>query len=138
MSQSNRTSNLSLSQAIRLGSMLAPQAFGVPVSADGGRCVVLTAVLACGVDLRLGTGWGPLRSMFPIASVMATCPHARCGGEIDYTGDVLGVMIHMNDAHHCTRETIADWVATIEAQQPAIDREHATPEDCACESAVSA
>lgn len=133
-------SNLSLSQAIRLGAMLAPQAFNYFLK-DGATCAMGAALQAGGAGEHL-TDYlkcGELIiEMFPLAADLHAaalhCPEG-CG---HCRSSVWGMVAHLNNDHKLSRERIATWIETIEAQQPAIDHEHATPEDCPCESAVSA
>ena len=115
---------MKLSDAIRLGAMLKPQAFGDYT--DGrGTCAWGAANEAIGVaaddDGDLTGPW------LALCCADVSCP--SCGGRygsIDPGGDgcprVATLIAHLNDHHRWTREQIADWVATIEAQQ-----EQATP-----------
>lgn len=97
-------------EAMRLGSMMWEQAFGVGWSLDGKRCAVVTATSAACVD------------RFPVYSLKVPCPlgcsHAIpsyfIGEESQPTAHVNQVCAHLNDKHRWTREKIADWLEPIE------------------------
>jgi hypothetical protein len=99
-----------LSEAIRLGAMMTPQAFRTLLTADG-ACALGAALLAAGApaerDLR-GAG-----TLWPWAfTVSANCPSCR------RSHLVSGVITHLNDTHRWTREQIARWVSGIEPEDP--------------------
>jgi hypothetical protein len=102
-----------LHEAIRLGAMLKPQAFGTQY--DGrGTCANGAALDACGVledALRARTSVGFL---FPITEQKTSrCP--QCGLRSDSCAKTFGGLIaHLNDDHRWTREEIADWVQSVE------------------------
>ncbi len=103
-----------LSEAIRLGAMLKPQAFGDYT--DGiGTCALGAANEAIGLSANDDETEGP----WPFIAIGLPCP--SCGvtlGADPETG--LGEMVeHLNDYHRWTREVIADFVETIEAQHEA-------------------
>lgn len=113
-----------LSEAIRLGAMDHPQAFGVLVTADGARCALGSALLAVGIPV--------IDSVFVHAKAFAQWPILGKHGqqcpvcEWFYLCNVAGAIAHLNDCHRWTREQIADWVETIEcAQEPESHREPA-------------
>jgi hypothetical protein len=99
-----------LSEAIRLGAMMSPQAFRA-LFTDDGTCALGGALLAVGA-----TGEPALRSVrnrWPWAfTVSANCP--SCGRSCH----VFGVITHLNDNHRWPREQIATWVAGIEPSDP--------------------
>ena len=105
---------MTLSEAIRLGAMLRPQAFGVKF--DGvGTCALGAALDASGalgmsetVEAKRYREWN-LNAWFQ----EATCP--ECGRIRSLFME--GTIPHLNDKHRWTRERIADWVETIEQQQ---------------------
>lgn len=105
---------MKLSEAIRLGAMLKPQAFGLCYS-DGRTCAMGAAWDAIGKlhvtasDPSIDFG----DSYWAVAGV--SCP--VCGRA---SGSGMAVA-HLNDDHRWTREQIADWVETIErAQEPPV------------------
>jgi hypothetical protein len=117
---------MTLSEAIRLGSMMKPQTFGIFY--DGiGTCANGAARDACGAL----ESFASLETYFPIAaSIAKQCP--ICGERSDSCADNLGGLIaHINDDHRWTRERIADWVETVEASAATTTEEH-TGEDSAC------
>lgn len=102
-----------LSEAIRLGAMLKPQAFegpsAVPLKYQTRTCALAAAADALGLR-ELNIWFRP----WPWPWVndehrQRVCPVC--------TTDQLhpaGVIAHLNDHHHWAREVIADFVATIE------------------------
>ena len=103
---------MKLSEAIRLGAMLRPQYQGAYFG-GGGSCALGAALEAIGRlaynEVLQGCS-GDLE--FPIIAVSAGCP--ICTFDVHRLGCTV---THLNDEHGWTREAIADWVATIEAQQ---------------------
>src|SRR4051812_277136 len=105
-----------LSEAIRLGSMLGPQAFnkasvtrrqyfglvGPKVTA---YCAVGAAIVAAGYFQR---EWAE------VSRIIAACP--GCG---KIGNGVYGTIMHLNDRHRWTRERIADFVEAHEDALPA-------------------
>ena len=104
-----------LSEAIRLGALLKPQAFGL-MTRDGGTCAWGAALEAAGIRFNCFGTLAPLPDDWKVLSAtLTTCP--ACGDEC-HVGGIMGG--HLNDIHRWTRERIADWVATIErAESPA-------------------
>jgi hypothetical protein len=97
---------MKLSEAIRLGAMMRPQAFRTLLT-DGGACALGAALLAVGA--RPEEAVRSALNRWPWAStVSADCP--RCGR----SRTVFRVITHLNDRHRWTREQIAKWVAGIE------------------------
>lgn len=107
-----------LSEAIRLGSMLKPQAFGKSYDAHiGGTCAIAAAVDAIGL---LKTDGGTLLNACHLSAVpeawrltinqRVTCPNCHVTCRVD------GVAAHLNDHHRWTREQIAAWVETLETE----------------------
>jgi hypothetical protein len=94
-----------LSQAIRLGSMLKPQVFGI-LRNRWGTCALGAAREAVGVrtraSVKLPWGWIEQES---------ECPSCADEMSVDW------IITHLNDNHRWTRERIADWVATVEPKQ---------------------
>jgi hypothetical protein len=95
-----------LSEAIRLGAMMRPQAFRTLLT-DDAACALGAALLAVGA--RPEEAVRSALNRWPWAStVSADCP--RCGR----SRAVFRVITHLNDGHRWTREQIAKWVAAIE------------------------
>src|SRR5580765_2975940 len=97
---------MKLSEAIRLGSMLKPQAFG---HFDTGR-----GTCALGAAREAAGGMS-----FPISTASpATCPACQ---QVMVTSEKVwataATVVHLNDKHRWTRERIADWVEGVGAAQ---------------------
>lgn len=97
-----------LSEAIRLGAMMRPQAFGHYSLQHKGSCAMVAAAEVEGSEYRaycdlinLAYNYAPL-----------SCP--ACSHEARI---FCGLVAHLNDNHRWTREAIADWVDSIEQQQ---------------------
>ena len=109
-----------LSEAIRLGSMIRPQAF------DGwdtkGSCALAAAAEAAGIDRALlpfdgrhDLRYCEIAKRFPISYSDVPCP--QCGNsEKQSSFPFQATIYHINDCHLWTRERIADFVETVEAQ----------------------
>lgn len=109
---------MKLSEAMRLGAMLGPQAFNA-TRANGATCALGAALSAIG---RPAAVYIFASDYFPVCRRVAR--HPVDGDE----ACVLSVIRELNDFHGWTREQIADWVETLEsAEQPAL--EEATPVD---------
>jgi hypothetical protein len=109
---------LRLSEAIRLGAMLKPQGFGWFNTDDGGTCAMGAAMQAA----------GHIRDWPVVKKSPAACPACPLVRVSDNTHNATGAMIvHLNDDHRWTRERIADWVATLEAQDSAPTEDAASP-----------
>ena len=109
---------MNLSEAIRLGAMLSSQGFrpGHPTR----RCVLeaaLEAVRGPGkcYDCLGCVDYVAIRTFWPLVNQRATCP-VHCGQSQGGYWDLSSILWHLNDVHRWTRERIADWVATVEAQ----------------------
>ena len=103
---------MTLSEAIRLGSMLGPQIRGHLVGPDHSSCALGAALIAVGLHDRCATCWElkeRFKALFPITASLVRCP--SCGGSHFSVG---GCIVHLNDAHRWTRGQIADWVETLE------------------------
>jgi hypothetical protein len=105
---------MSLSEAIRLGTLMTSQAFRVVVTGDG-ACAWGAALLAVGATPERAVR-SAARRRWPWAfAVSVNCP--SCGR----SRLVCELIAHLNDDHRWTREKIGAWVAEIEpadAQQP--------------------
>lgn len=111
-----------LSEAIRLGAMLKPQAFGTfrarTATRDDGAFLGLRIIEStCALGAACDAGY----KRSGIDQVHVWCPACslRAG--------VLFHAMHLNDTHRWTREQIADWVESIELQQ-AVNAEATTPQ----------
>lgn len=128
---------MKLSEAIRLGAMLKPQAFG-EVNSSKGTCALGAAFEAAGLPIQYGAAVGGLNTRSHLGPAMChvivpqawfdlleqqvvTCP------ECSFNNAISEVIPHLNDHHKWTRERIADWVATIEAQQEQQQAEPVAP-----------
>lgn len=109
---------MQLSQAIRLGTMIRPQAFE-HVFTRGGSCALGAAYEACGVVYdpqclpgtisameELDREWG----LHQRPTNKHACP--ACG----LKQSLALTITHLNDHHKWSRERIADHVATLESQ----------------------
>jgi hypothetical protein len=101
-----------LSSAIRIGSRLRPQAFGHLIS-ERGSDAFGAAAEASGCRLEdIELTWFDFYRKFPIIfKNCSTCPVCSINATV---GKLIA---HLNDDHRWTRECIADWVETIEAQE---------------------
>lgn len=93
-----------LSEAIRLGAMLHPQYFGAMRKRGARGEVIATCALGAADEAGYGHVFGFLQVM--------KCP--ACHEHRAISGNVA----HLNDYHGWTRERIAEWVATVEPQEP--------------------
>ena len=102
---------MKLSEAIRIGSKLHPQFFGQLRGWVGDR--MGTCVLAAAVDglSKAHNGDMLLHQAWPIMLLRVSCP--ACERPID---TIQHRMIHLNDDHRWSRETIADWVEQFEKE----------------------
>jgi hypothetical protein len=107
MNTQSMTPTMTLSEAIRLGSMLGPQIRGHLVGPDYSSCAIGPAMIAVGYH-NPPTGW-EIEALFPITASIVRCP--SCG---DSHFCLVGCIVHLNDAHRWTRGQIADWVETLE------------------------
>jgi hypothetical protein len=109
---------MKLSEAIRLGAMLSEPARNGRMNGNR-RCALAAASDAAGIPPVMVPGVGPcvshddLVKRFPILSVVVHTPFRSWWS----TGALLDAIWLLNDFHRWSREQIADWVETIEAQQ---------------------
>lgn len=106
---------MKLSEAIRLGAMLKPQAFGDYT--DGiGTCAMGSAFEAIGITPNAEES-APAEWLAFLARDHAcpVCRRKQSGGDL-----IDGVIPHLNDDHRWTRERIADWVEIIERAQETV------------------
>lgn len=112
---------LSLSQAIRLGAMLKPQAFGQLFDGES-SCAQGAAADALGMGIDTWTAGTPTiwftswpdNVQWMFSTTPPACPEC---GQMRAAVDCL--IRHLNDEHRWTRERIADHVEQIEQQQAA-------------------
>lgn len=108
-----------LSEAIRLGAMLKPQAFG-EYNTGNTTCALGAAMdasnLRCSEELHVLWSW---------IDGTAMCP--ACADGERHIGHIIAA--HLNDRHRWTREQIADWVATVEPAEVGSEAERAVVND---------
>jgi hypothetical protein len=100
---------MKLSEAIRLGSLLKPQAFG-NMWVGSGSCAFGAALDALGITKSTFT---TVADTWPWLKAPMNCP--ACGEPTERIARIIST--HLNDAHRWTREKIAAWVATVEPQE---------------------
>lgn len=108
---------MKLSEAIRLGAMLKPQGYGDASSSAlaPATCAMGAAAQAVGNEVD---SYQLFYKEWPFTyKLCVACP----ASDIDRTQCVLSQVHRLNDHYRWTRERIADWVATIEAQHPEFD-----------------
>lgn len=108
-----------LSAAIRLGAMLHPQCFGriaiygytqaTELPQIVATCALGAAWAAIGCDERTPAEWERFLREW------AACPHCT------RVAPLTAMITHLNDIHRLSREAIADFVQSIEAQQLTAD-----------------
>lgn len=108
---------MKLSEAIRLGAMLKPQAFGalygeLAVVSPGDVLGLRAIATSCALGAAHDAGW---RGTVP--NITPCCPVCS-GRSYAPAGPVAATVMHLNDGHRWTREQIADWVETIEQRTP--------------------
>lgn len=110
-----------LSEAIRLGAMLRPQGRVAAIS-EHGSCAIGAACEAIGAKQGVTLAWA--RTQFPILNVRCDVPR-----EVEFKNpEMLRAIWFLNDYCNWTRERIADWVETIEAQHPELYNDSAPVE----------
>lgn len=97
-----------LSEAIRLGAMLGPQALGWFHDDVGGTCALGAAKAAVGSATI--AGFEPVLRFSPV-----TCPACQqCFTTTEQVHALGAMIVHLNDGHRWTREQIAELVASFE------------------------
>lgn len=122
---------LKLSEAIRLGAMLKPQAFGKAFVfvkfGELGSCALGAAEDAINGPIYEASDGGAKQlevyERYSLNKQRRDCPSC------DRPGRLSDVIVHLNDDHQWTRERIADWVETIEPAQVESVRPHADQND---------
>lgn len=115
---------MKLSEAIRLGAMLRPQAYGTYFSFS------LSASCAIGAALEARYGLETAKKVIEVEATLpwpdldlervVECPAINGGlmGPCLQMSNAMGSLIaHLNDVHRWTRERIADWVEEQEKLQ---------------------
>lgn len=112
---------MKLSDAIRLGAMLKPQQyFGGYYDRDRtSSCALGAACDAIGIDPDYERDY----EYFPVMRDLLDVDCPECGSsrpvELGNGGIFCtGLIPHLNDKHHWTRERIADFVEQFEVEQP--------------------
>jgi hypothetical protein len=120
---------MQLSEAIRLGSLLKPQAFGVLFRKNfgsNGTIIITSCALGAAVDavadidansdtlIRqsltvIDTWWPWVNDINDTLVNYCYCP--ECG---QTSSSITYLITHFNDRHRWSREKIADWVVTAE------------------------
>ena len=112
-------SNMTLSEAMKLGSMTGPQVFdGAFDFRTSGSCAMGSVAIATGHRYCGADGWKVIIDTFPILRQRGLCPVERCKSYPSTT--VQSTIVHLNDDHRWTREQIADWIETLEKKQNAV------------------
>ncbi len=103
---------MKLSEAIRLGAMATEQGFGAPsIASNEAPCALGAARIAAGLGDHCAVDcYSVLAYRWPVLYRMVANPVA---GRMEYVVDAIW---SLNDVHRWTREQIADWIETIEAQ----------------------
>ena len=108
--------NMKLSEAIRAGAKLVPQAFGTYYH-NGGTCALGAACDAIEIEARDVD----IADHFPVVDYrMEVCPFGCQEHRFSDSDFALPfrraflVIMHLNDFHKMSREGIAEWVETIE------------------------
>ena len=109
---------MTLADAIRLGAMVKPQAFGIDDDEHGGTCAFAAALDAIGRPRMMFSAFVYAEHQWPWLRQTAHCP--RC----EVVTDATALVLHLNDDHHWPREQIADWVETIDPRvvEPSVAR----------------
>jgi hypothetical protein len=107
---------MKLSEAIRLGAMLKPQAY--TSRAQDGACALRAAADAAGIKDRDGVlgavlNYSELRRRFPVLDMLVEASNTGC------IHPLYREIYYRNDISRNTREQIADYVESIErAHEP--------------------
>ena len=106
-----------LSEAMRIGAMLNPQAVGAFKDESGATCAMGAACEAIGLCGLLTARYGSISELIPaewhrVLDYYAEleCP-GFCNGNFRFVSDVI---MHLNDVHQWSRENIANWVQSME------------------------
>jgi hypothetical protein len=107
---------MKLSEAIRLGAMMKPQAFGPQIGSSTTKdksCALQAASEALSLTWTHATAaYSELFNLYPFLRQSAICPMTGLIHD-----DTMQTIYLLNDVHKWTREAIADWVETIEEKE---------------------
>lgn len=113
----NLTTNLTmkLSEAMRLGSTLLPQGFGLFRDHEITACAMDAAFIATGDRKKYGNSANWPDSWAAVCRRNVPCPECgyRASGPLPL---VAIIACHLNDGHRWSRERIADFVETLELE----------------------
>lgn len=119
---------MKLSEAIRLGAMLKPQAHG-RIDAVTSSCALGAAADALGMKPTIKRYvWLSRQYQFLLEPAHCSRCHAL------FVDCVMDMIYHLNDSHGWTRERIADWVETLEAAQEREPSTSVAPDAPVCAS----
>jgi hypothetical protein len=112
----DQVGKIRISEAMRLGAMQTPQAFGTLFEPQTTGFWLwkktVTATCAMGAALHaVGNIYLYQDHWFPVLMRPAACP--ACGQR---NSTVENTIMHLNDSHEWSRERIADWVEKIEVR----------------------
>lgn len=120
---------MKLSEAIRLGSMLAPQSHDEFIDSYGRTCARGAACQAAGIPIvavrKIGVityEWdfedeeGLEEQAFPILTRIVSVPKELREEGLSCTSSVWGIVVALNDDLRWTRGQIADWVEGVEGR----------------------
>lgn len=115
---------MKLSAAIRIGSMTTKQIVGAFNNADNGRCALGAALDAVNAEFKTqdqicrgDSNFNTVFALFPVSLLSAKHPIHES------VYPVYHIVYGLNDHSGWSRERIADWVETIEAQEEAKNAE---------------
>jgi hypothetical protein len=105
---------MKLSDAIRMNGMMRPQGFGGDsISSFEDPCAIGGALQSIGEQVKDNFEcYARFKRAWPIVRTHSFCPACRDERTIEHC------IWHINDALCWTRAKIADWVATVEPQDP--------------------
>lgn len=107
---------MKLSEAILLGSVLAPQGFGMLQNDRGHLCALGAAARAIGSNC---TATLEAISLWPW--INCEVRSVRCPACVRIAVTIGENIVHLNDEHKWTFERIARWVASVEPQEEYTD-----------------
>lgn len=108
---------MELSEAIKAGAKLAPQAFGVLKVAryrKGREPKLATCALGAAKMALHATSLGAVQQRYPLLGLQVE--EVPCGCRMKARDTVAEAIMHLNDRHKWRRETIAAWVKHLESK----------------------
>ena len=112
---------MKLSEFMKLGATLRPQAFGHLFSREGGSCALGAAMEAAGIttDPFFLKDGGPLSRYVVEKAFPILCERnfRHPEDESSWSWDIWSAIVDLNNRFRWSREAIAEWVATIEEAQ---------------------